>query len=104
MKSRITIEVDFDNDNEPVIQILHDADTEDVRDALIRNFLHKFEGISKWLKLEYSNRIREGQARILIRPITRSELQDEANEMLEAYKDGLKLEQKIKEQLKEQRS
>lgn len=38
MKSRITIEVDFDNGNQPVIQILHYPDSMDVRDKLIKNF------------------------------------------------------------------
>ena len=39
MKSRITIEVDFENGNQPVIQILQYPDSTDVRDRLLKKFL-----------------------------------------------------------------
>lgn len=52
MKSRITIEVDFDKNNEPFIQIVSHY-SEDVRDNLLRNFLNKLENSSQWLKLTY---------------------------------------------------
>lgn len=43
MKSRITIEVDFDNGNQPVIQILHYPDSTDVRDKLLKKFLEDLD-------------------------------------------------------------
>lgn len=42
MKSRITIEVDFDNGNQPVIVLNHQK-SDDVRDKLLGSFIEKFE-------------------------------------------------------------
>lgn len=52
MKSRITIEVDFDNGNLPVIQILQRS-SDDVRDALIQQFLQSLQHTSRWCRIEY---------------------------------------------------
>ena len=40
MKSRITVEVDYNNNNQPVIQILQHA-SDDVRDGLVKAFTEK---------------------------------------------------------------
>lgn len=52
MKSRITIEVDFDNGNLPIIRILSQS-SEDVRDNLIQSFLQSLQHTSRWCKIEY---------------------------------------------------
>lgn len=52
MKSRITIEVDFENDNQPVIQIVQRF-SDDVRDKLISEFLHALGGQSSWCKIDH---------------------------------------------------
>lgn len=52
MKSRISIEVDFDNNNQPVIQILSQH-SDDTRDKLISNFLEGRQNQSRWLTVEY---------------------------------------------------
>lgn len=52
MKSRITIEVDFENGNQPVIQIVQRF-SDDVRDKLISEFLHSLGGQSSWCKLDH---------------------------------------------------
>jgi hypothetical protein len=54
MKSRITIEVDFDNGNQPVIQILHYPDSTDVRDKLLKKFLEDL-GIGSLCKIYYEH-------------------------------------------------
>lgn len=61
MKSRITIEVDFDNANTPVIKIVHQK-SEDVRDSLIGNFLQHLDhgSISRWMKIEYKGETDSG--------------------------------------------
>lgn len=81
MKSRITIEVDFDNDNEPVIQIISPAESDDVRDKLIQNFLGRLGYTSSWLKLVFSQRHRDGEARIVITAIPPEQLKTEAEIM-----------------------
>jgi hypothetical protein len=52
MKSRITIEVDFDNSNLPVIQILS-QNSDDVRDGLIKSFLQSLQHSSRWCRIVY---------------------------------------------------
>lgn len=53
MKSKITIEVDFENRNEPVIQILS-RNSDDVRDNLIQSFLQSLSHTSRWCRIEYA--------------------------------------------------
>lgn len=50
MRSRITIELDFDNNNEPYIQI-HQLNSDDMRDKVLKSFLEKLGGESQWLKI-----------------------------------------------------
>jgi len=52
MKSRISIEIDFENGNQPVIQILART-SDDVRDSLIQAFLQSLQHTSRWCKIEY---------------------------------------------------
>ncbi len=60
MKSRITIEVDFENANEPVIQILQNS-SDDVRDSLISQFLQGREHLSRWLKIQFKGNRSDGE-------------------------------------------
>lgn len=93
MKSRITIEVDFDNRNEPVIQIIS-RKSDDVRDNLIQAFYQKLGGGSSWCKIVFKQDVLdetivgnggfiEGFKRILITPIPQGDLEQEAHIMLE---------------------
>lgn len=84
MTSRITIEVDFENNNEPVIQILQPVDSDDVRDKLLKHFLQSLHG-SSWLNIQWQDRHREGEARILIRPIPIDKLGEQSKIMAEQY-------------------
>jgi hypothetical protein len=52
MKSRITIEIDFDAGNLPVIQVLNQS-SDDVRDNLISSFLQSLQHTSRWCRIEY---------------------------------------------------
>ena len=75
MKSRITIEVDFENGNKPVIQILK-QNSDDVRDNLIQSFLESFvnSGLCK-IQWKASNGI-DGIQRIHISPIGIGDMPD----------------------------
>lgn len=59
MKSRITIEVDFENSNQPVIKILSN-DSDDVRDSLIKSFLQGLGHQSRWCRIEYKGQVSGG--------------------------------------------
>lgn len=59
MKSRISIEVDFENNNQPVIQILSN-DSDDVRDKLIKSFLQGLQHTSRWCRIEYKGQVGGG--------------------------------------------
>lgn len=52
MNSRITIEVDFENNNTPVIQVVS-QDSDDTRDKLIAHFLEGRQSLSRWLTIQY---------------------------------------------------
>jgi hypothetical protein len=85
MNSKITIEIDFEKGNLPIIQVLH-RKSEDVRDSLIGNFIQHLDhtSISRWLKIEYiGERIDDGHI-WHIAPISSSltELESEAKLML----------------------
>lgn len=83
MLSRITIEVDFENGNMPVIQVMHQH-SDDVRDALLASFLQSLGHTGRWATLEYQNLIDDKNGlrhRWLIRPIKVDQLQNESKLM-----------------------
>ena len=80
MKSRITIEVDFNNGNTPVIQILQ-AVSDDVRDSLIKSFA-EMQGGSSWCQLKYVD-TNDNFNRIYITPIGENQLKEQAEIILE---------------------
>lgn len=95
MKSRITIEVDFENGNEPVIQIIS-RNSDDVRDSLIKSFYQKL-GSSSWCRIQFVQDIpddmyltkdgfTEGFKRIYITPIPEVGLKEQADVMLEQHR------------------
>ncbi len=87
MKSRITVEVDFDNGNQPVIQILK-ANSEDVRDKLISSFTQQLGG-SSWCQIKWVNHHQDRDGKdintIHITPISPEQLKDQADTMLEQF-------------------
>jgi hypothetical protein len=95
MTSRITIGIDFENNNQPVIQIIHPLESDDVRDNLLKNFLQSLQGSSSWLKIQWQDRHREGEARIFIRPIKPDQLLEEATIMMEQEKLNQEYKKKI---------
>lgn len=60
MLSRITIDMDFDNNNLPVIKIIQE-DSEDVRDKLLSSFLQSLAHSSRWIKIEYQGEFPQDQ-------------------------------------------
>lgn len=86
MKSRITIEVDFENGNMPVIQILA-RKSDDVRDNLVSAFLQSLQHSSRWCKILYNgnfgvwdsstDQTRHEVHKWTISPMTPSELPEE---------------------------
>lgn len=90
MKSRITIEVDFDNGNEPVIQILS-RNSDDIRDNLIKSFYQKLQS-SSWCKIVFRQDHQDvlipenGFKRIYITPIPQEKLKEQADIMLEQHR------------------
>jgi len=87
MQSRISIEVDFENNNLPVIQIVS-KDSDDVRDKLVKSFLQSFQHCSRWTTIQFvGNNLSykpDGTADSWtwkIAPITPEQLQEEINLM-----------------------
>lgn len=78
--------MDYNNYNEPVIQIVSRS-SDDVRDNLIKAFYQRL-GSSSWCKIVFAQDVvnhdnGEGFKRIIITPIPDSKLKEEAEIMLE---------------------
>ena len=83
MKSRITIEVDFDN-GKPYIKVAEDFSSDDVRDKLITFFRQQLGHTSSWCKIEFHPYHEKAeQNKWIIRPITPDELKEQAAIMTE---------------------
>lgn len=88
MQSRVTIEIDFENNNRPVIQILF-RKSDDVRDNLLQSFLQTFGGQSSWAYVKWVQHIlpienaNDGFQRVFITPITADDFENQATVMLE---------------------
>lgn len=83
MKGRITVEIDFENGNRPVIQLLHSPDSDDVRDKLINNFLETMRQ-SHWCRFEFING-NHSFNRYYISAIPLQKVKEQAIEMHEQY-------------------
>lgn len=87
MQSKITIEVDFDLNNEPCLQILFRS-SDDIRDKLIKNFIEKLSHVSSWCKVYldadfHSEQPNGGFQRWKIKPIPVDKLKEQGDIMLE---------------------
>jgi len=86
MKSRISIDVD--QDNQPIIKIDH-VHSADVRDKLVKKFLEAFGTMSSWCKVDF-NPIYQDPSRdwdvntVHIRPISPAELPEHIAGMAES--------------------
>lgn len=83
MKSRLSIEIDFQNNNEPVIQIMA-RKSDDVRDNLIESFLQAFGGESNWCAITWEQQVFDGDdkfRRVWIRPVKSENLKKVADEI-----------------------
>jgi len=83
MKSRITIEVDFENGNLPIIQILS-RESDDVRDNLIKQFLQSLQHTSRWCRIEYLTATDDAYKWAVV-PITPKELISEIDLMRSTF-------------------
>jgi hypothetical protein len=87
MQSKITIEIDFENGNEPVIQIIS-RQSDDIRDKLIRAFIERLGGNS-WCKIYCQHTVGHDEPeerrfrRWKISPITNAQLKEEGEAMIE---------------------
>lgn len=84
MKSRITIEVDFENRNQPYILIQKD-NSDDVRDKLLSHFTQQFGG-SSWCQIRWQEPISANGANLIrITPIPPNKLKEQSEIMLEQH-------------------
>ena len=87
MKSRITAEIDFDNNNRPVIQV-HERDSDDTRDRLISHIFDQLGHHSRWFRVEFKNHtMTDGDQGALwhLIPITPEEYEQEIK-LMQAHK------------------
>jgi len=79
MKSRITIEIDFEEQNSPIIEVRYEQ-SDDVRDKLIKSFFEKLGGQSSWCRVMFWGS-EAGRQLLRITPITPSEFEVQAKLM-----------------------
>lgn len=78
MRSRITIDLDFDN--QPIIRIDYFS-SEDVRDKMVKKFLETFTG-GCWAKFNFTEQNTEYvNSSAIVRPIKSEELASEAKSL-----------------------
>lgn len=87
MRSRITVEIDYSNGNEPVIQILR-RKSDDVRDGMIQSFIQALGHASVWCRVEcVGNHMpnhhfdEQGEQRWYLRPLKPEQLSENVKEM-----------------------
>jgi hypothetical protein len=80
MKSRITIEVDFDN-GQPYIKVVNDTASDDVRDKLVSFFRQRLGYTSSWCKINFPFHSNTGIINFRIDPIRPDELKEQADIM-----------------------
>lgn len=84
MKSRITIEVDFDNNNLPFIQVVNNHQSPDVRDKLITQFRQMLGGRSRWLRVDFPEFHQDPESVMMtLHPITEDQFKHEGQCMLD---------------------
>ena len=98
MKSKITIDVDWDN--QPIIKIEYNH-SDDVRDTLVKRFLEAFGADSSWANFRYveTSPIAEANKTSIIRAISPPESQTNLD-LMKVWCDHLK-EQGVKMQTAE---
>lgn len=90
MKSRITIEVDFARNNQPVIKVLK-RNSDDVRDNLLKSFFEQLGGQSNWCRVDidhYNDDPLDAERRFdcwHITPVKSENLKEQSGLMFSAY-------------------
>lgn len=59
MRSKISIEIDFENGNQPVIEILS-RQSDDTRDKILRNFIQSLGHSTRWCTINYIGQHSDG--------------------------------------------
>lgn len=81
MKSRMTIEIDYDN--QPIIMINYEP-SEDVRDGLVKRFLETFSGESSYASFRFVHSPQDKPNSLArIRPIKPEDMKDVAQNILD---------------------
>lgn len=100
MKSRITIEIDFNENNRPFIQISNDVLSNDVRDKLVTAFRQSLQAESRWCRIEFPAYMQSQDSSVVgmaIYPLTPLELGKHAQIMEDVYKAHLSWIQEVHE-------
>lgn len=93
MKSRISIDMDWDN--QPIIKIEYN-ESEDVRDKMVKRFMETFGGESYFATFFFDNSIQEmANRKATIRPLNTSELKNHVSNMKETISNWEKFQKEL---------
>lgn len=77
MKSRITVEIDYNNNGQPYFRVMEDTTSDDLRDKAITEFRRAFKLQSQWCVVDFGQVQMDGTIQWNIRPIPPNQLKDE---------------------------
>lgn len=83
MKSRVTIEIDFEF-GKPYFKVVADMESEDLRDQAVREFRQALGFDSNWARVRFHDQYKAGQKLFTIEPIAPSDLTQEVEMMTKA--------------------
>ena len=72
MKSKVQIDIDWDNLPCVTLEHLH---SEDVRDKMVKRFMESFSGLSSFCLVSFNIPTQEGSQKITIRPLRPEDLE-----------------------------
>lgn len=75
MKSRITIEIDYNNNGQPYFRIMESPTSDDVRDKAITEFRRAFKHQSQWCVVDFGQVQMDGSIQWNIHPIPPQQLE-----------------------------
>lgn len=75
MLSRITVEIDYNNNGRPYFRVMENATSDDLRDKAITEFRQVFQHQSQWCKVDFGQVQMDGTIQWNVHPIAPEELQ-----------------------------
>lgn len=78
MLSRITVEIDYNNNGRPYFRVVENTNSDDLRDKAVTQFRRTFQHNSLWCKVDFGQLQMDGTIQWNVHPIPPEELTEQA--------------------------